>query len=238
MSRILIFSLILLLFLLTACEIAPVKNVEIKPIIPIPEGVETKSMLLKKVITKIAIGDSIGQIYYGWGCQPGVPISWQGGQLVVNNDEFSDIFRRELGKEKYTVIGAPDSVFEEVPDSKADVLVGAVINKIQTNLCFPFSGSPTLSVGSTNSVKGGSWMNITWELYSRSEGKVLYKTTTEGSLKTEESISGGYKAFLLGAFSANIKNLLADPNFVALLLKNNKNHNIDGIASPSNNNSI
>lgn len=238
MSRISICSLILPLLLLTACEIAPVKNVEVKPAISIPEGVETKSVLLKKVIAKIAIGESIGQIYYGWGCQPGVPIGWQGGRLIVNDEEFSDVFRRELEKEKYLVMGAPSSVFEEAPDSKADILVGAVINKIQTNLCFPFSGSPTLSVGSTNSVKGGSWMSITWELYSRSEGKVLYKITTEGSLKTEKSISGGYKAFLLGAFSANIKNLLADPTFVGLLLKNGKNNNTNGIALPSYNNSI
>jgi hypothetical protein len=49
--------------------------------------------------------------------------------------------------------------------------------------------------------------------------RALYKTTTEGSIHTEESISGGYKAVLLGAFSANVRNLLADPIFVRLLLK-------------------
>jgi len=60
---------------------------------------------------------------------------------------------------------------------------------------------------------------VSWQLYSRGANKVVYETTTQGSYRTEETVAGGLPVFLRNAFAANVRNLLADPGFYALVAK-------------------
>lgn len=62
-------------------------------------------------------------------------------------------------------------------------------------------------------------MRVTWQIFSRAEGKVVHEITTEGSYQSEEVISGGFPIFLRNAFAANVINLLADRGFHDLVLK-------------------
>jgi serine protease Do len=65
-------------------------------------------------------------------------------------------------------------------------------------------------------------MQVTWQIFSRTAEKVVYEATTQGSYTAEDPISGGLQLFLRNAFAANVRNLLADPNFHALVQTDRK----------------
>ena len=139
--------------------------------------------------------------------------------MNITDEELIDAFRRELENNNYRVAGDPYALFGDPEAAQVDILVGGVIGAVDIKACFPFSGSPNVNIGNTSTLKGGAFMRIAWQIYSRAEGKVVYETTTEGSYTTEEAISGGLPVLLRNAFAANVRNLLADPGFYALARK-------------------
>jgi serine protease Do len=209
---------VLLATLLASCTIPPVSNAEKRSAIAVPAGTQSNPLQLSKVLTRIPVGETIAKMQYGWGCMPGMVLGWPGGRLAVSDQSFSETFKRELEQLRYAVVGDPDSVFESAIRSPAQLQVGATISKVEANLCFPFSGSPNLSVGNTDSVKGAVFMRIAWELYSPAQAKVIFKSTTDGAFQTDQTIVGGLPAIFLKAFAANINNLAADPEFHRLVI--------------------
>jgi hypothetical protein len=197
-----------------------VQKAEIKVPLEVQVGTDAKSIEFRKIVTKIPLGEQIGRIQHGWGCFPGASINWRGGRLNITDEELTDTFRKELERRNYRVVGDPYALFGEPSAWKAEILVAGLITKIEVNTCFPYSGSPTLHIGNTSAVKGGAFMRVAWQVYSRLDGKVVYETTTEGSYHTEEVISGGFPVVLRNAFASNVRNLLADPGFHGLVLRN------------------
>jgi hypothetical protein len=206
--------------ILAACQIAPIRMAERKVPVPLPLEKRTGPIQLKKILIRIPIGDQIGQIYYGWGCAAGAKTTWNGGRLALTDEELTHAFKTELEKHKYTVAGDSESVFERENVSNAEYLVGGSINKVEANLCFPFTGNPTATIGNPAQVKGGVYVKMTWELYSQAERRVIFRTTTEGSDETKELVTGGSAAILLKAFKENVTGLLADPEFQKRVLNN------------------
>lgn len=203
--------------LLAACAIPPVSNAEKRAAIAVPIDTQSNPLQLSKVITRIPVGETIAKMQYGWGCMPGMVLGWPGGRLAVSDQSLSETFKRELERLRYAIASEPDSVFESAITSPSQLQVGATISKVEANLCFPYSGSPTLSAGNTDSVKGAVFMRVTWELYSPAQAKVILKLTTDGAFQTDPTIVGGLPAIFLKAFAANINNLAADPEFHRLV---------------------
>lgn len=209
----------LLVTILCGCAVAPVQIAEQKTPQAIPPGSSTKPVQLWKIVTKLPLGEQIGQFQYGWGCMPGSAINWRGGRLNITNEELNETFRKELENNNYAVSGDPYALFEDPSALNTEILVAGQINKVDIRMCFPYSGSPNIDVGNISTFKGGAFMRVTWQLYSRSAGKVIYETTTEGTYKTDETVPGGLAVSLRNAFSANVNNLLADPGFHNKVIK-------------------
>jgi len=172
-----------------------------------------------RIVTKLPLGEQIGQYQYGWGCLPGAVIGWRGGRLNVTDEELVETFRKELQTRNWPVVGDPYALFGDPASSGAEILVAGLVDKVDIRVCFPFSGSPNIDIGNTGTLKGGVFMQVSWQLYSRGANKVVYETTTQGSYRTEETVAGGLPVFLRNAFAANVRNLLADPGFYALVAK-------------------
>ncbi len=206
--------------ILCGCAVAPVQIAENKTPQAIPLGVSTKPVQFWKFVTKLPLGEQIGQFQYGWGCMPGSTIDWRGGRLNITNEELMETFKKELESNNYSVSGDPYALFDDPTSLKADILVAGQANKVDIKVCFPYSGSPNIDIGNTGTFKGGVFMRVTWQLYSKLAEKVIYEATTEGSYKTDETISGGLPVALRNAFAANVRNLLADPVFHSKVLKN------------------
>jgi hypothetical protein len=214
--------MVLAAFVFGGCAVAPVQIAETKAPQPVPSGANAKAIQFRKMIAKIPLGEQIGQFQYGWGCFPGAAVNWRGGKLNITDEELTDTFRKELQANNYPVVGDPYALFEDPTSQSAEILVGGLVEKIDLKVCFPFSGSPNINIGNTTLLKGGVFMRVAWQLYSRTAGKVVYETNTEGSFKTEETIAGGLPVVLRNAFAANVRNLLADPGFHRLVLEKNK----------------
>jgi len=216
-----LFSALSVVFVLSGCVASPVKIAESKPPRAIPTGVDAQPVQFRQIVAKIPLGEQIGQYQYGWGCFPGSTIGWRGGRLNITDEELTETFRKELQSQNYPVVGDPYALFGDPDSLKAEILVAGLVDKVDIRVCFPFSGSPNVNIGNTNILKGGVFMQMTWQIYSRAEAKVVYEATTQGSFNSDEAISGSLPLFLRNAFAANVRNLLADPGFHGLILKPN-----------------
>jgi len=205
----------------SGCEVTPVKQVETRAAIPLQAGVGTRPIAFQKIVTKLPLGEKIGTRQYGLACMPGAPVEWRGGRLNVTDEELADTFRKELKALHYTVVGDPYALFGDPDVAKTELVVAGLITAAEINACFPFSGSPNVDIGNTNRLKGGAFMRVTWQVFGTVEGKVVYETTTEGAFQTAEVIGGGFPIILRNAFAENVKNLLADKGFHALVQKAN-----------------
>lgn len=153
-------------------------------------------------------------------------MEWRGGSLDVTKNDFADVFRQELKKANYPVVGDTNVLFDDPSASKAELLVAGLINKVESNVCFPQSESSDWST-----VKGGAFIQVDWQVYSQIERKIIYETTTQGSYETEEAKSGGSAKLLTKAFAVATHNLLADNKFHDLVIKSKSQRNESSPAS-------
>jgi len=215
------FLLILASSLLIGCTVSPVQKAEAQTPIKISVGTQAMPIGFRQVLTKIPLGEQIGKIHYGWGCFPGENIEWRGGRLNITDEELTETFRSELESKNYQIVGDPYALFGDPSVWQAEILVAGLITKVDAQVCFPLSGTPTASIGNTSRLKGGAFIRVIWQIYSRALGKVVYEITTEGSYQSEKVIPGGFPIFLRNAFAANVRNLLANRDFYNLVVKHN-----------------
>ena len=210
------------ILVITATSIAGCGSVEPTPVvvqkatISAPVAVDSKTFLLSKVVTQIPLGDRVLNIQHGWGCFEGNKVDWRGGSINLTEEKFSDSFRKEFTKLNYKVAGDPSALFGDSTIKSADLLVAGAIEKVQTNVCFPFSGSPDLRVGVTSKLKGSIYMRVRWQIYSKASAAVVLETTTEGSFEAPEVVTSSIPLFFKNAFQANVHNLLAEPRLFEL----------------------
>ncbi len=194
---------------LSGCVSEQIRDVKVAEILTpkeIPSGQKAKPVQLKKVMVKIKRGTKIGTLKFGPQCRPAGPITWKGGRLVLDVAEFDEVFREEFENANYTVVGDPEALFDDPSSWQAEFLIGAIITDIDISLC----------TWGTKS-KGETYLKVDWQVYSRLDRKVVYKTTTEGSYEITEFRSGADYDLYFYAFGIAIQNLLADQKFYALV---------------------
>ncbi len=206
-----------ILLFCSGCAAPPIPDARRQEPLGIPEGITTSEVALVKVVTRLAPNQEQLFVQHGWFCQPGINRTLPADRFPVPMLDLDRSFRKMFGSLRYTLQKERDSLF--TPEIAAELQLGAAITGIQAALCFPMSGSPDLRMGDTSLTKGKVYMELTWELYSASAGKVLYKAEVPGSYASEDSVPGGVETMLLRAFSASLRNLTADPEFRAVVLK-------------------
>lgn len=153
-SKIILFSL--MAFILISCVSAKVKQVAIRDTIDIQTGVDAKPLLFKKVVVKLPRGKKIGALQAGLLCLPqGRPLTWKGGRVNITSDDFTEVFREELEKANYPLVGNPDALFEDPSEWKAELLVAGMIKDITANICYPMAG-----FGNFSDSKGEAFVKV------------------------------------------------------------------------------
>lgn len=201
---------------LMACAIPPTTTAQQKAVIAGPNDANAKSFLLTQVVTQVPLGSRVLNIQYGWSCFTGNSVDWRGGRINLTDDEFKDAFRKEFTQSNYKVAGDPKALFVDKTVANAELLVAGAIEKYESNLCFPFSGSPNADIGITGKLKGSTYLQVRWQVFSTASGKVVFETTTDGSFNAPEITSGSVPEFLKKAFEANVRNLLAEQRLYEL----------------------
>ena len=204
--------IVFVVLLLAGCQAASVKPTAVKQVIDIPVGTDAKPIQLRKVIVKLNRGERIGTYALGLLCLKNSDLKWKGGKLNVTSDDFTDVFREELEKAGYPVVGDPNALFEDPADWKTELFVGGLINEMQANICYPLGG-----LGDFNSIKGAAYVKVNWQIYSTLQRRVIHEVTTEGSFESESDNVDSELDPLLNAFGVATHNLLADREFHALV---------------------
>jgi len=208
----LVFS-ILIGSILVGCQSVPVKQVEIKSTIDIPEGKESKPIMFRKIVVKLRRGEKYGKLQAGLLCISRGDLKWKSGKVVWSGDDLTEVFQDELKTSNYKVVGDPNALFEDRDASGAELIIAGNVHGLKANLCYPNTG-----FGDFDSSKGSAYMRVDWQVYSTLHRRVVFKATTEGSAIQESATSGGPADLILDAFGISVRNLLADKGFNKLVL--------------------
>jgi serine protease Do len=205
----------LALILCTSCGPMPnVKQVAAKNAMEIKAGEKARTLQFKKIVIKLKRGEEIGRIHVGVFCIDRGPFTWKGGQLTLTGDEFTEVFKEELEKAHYQVVGDPDALFDDISEWKAEFLVAGMIKEMKTNLCFP-----NIGFGDSDTARGSAYIKVDWQVYSRLSREVVFHASTEGSSLQEQDSSSGWVHIFLNAFAAATQNLLSDEGFHNLVVR-------------------
>ena len=75
----------------------------------IATGAEAKPIQFRRIVVKMARGTTFGSLQGGYLCVPHGDLTWKRGQVIINDDELTDVFREELTKANYPVVGDPSA---------------------------------------------------------------------------------------------------------------------------------
>jgi hypothetical protein len=204
---------------LAACAVPQVKQVPAPQPLALPADGNSNTIDLSTVTVKLPYDETKMRVQHGWLCEFGKEITLPNDRLPMSRRDVEEAFSRALGPLNYKFPKAPESVFEASSVNGPQLLIGATVIRREASLCYQFSGSPTLSFGNISSAKGSAYLQITWEIFSVAERKVILRKTTEGTYMTDETIDDGEKITTLNAFKASLLSLAADPKFKELVLR-------------------
>jgi serine protease Do len=123
---------------------------------------------------------------------------------VGSLDVFERIFREELVAAGFRIGRDPTNLFEEQTGS--DLQVGALITTLRMKTCefiSPLRGS----------YGGSAAMDVQWQVYSVSRGKIVARVETHGGFELKGTKDGDSSAILRGAFADGVRRLAADQTF-------------------------
>lgn len=198
-------------------------------------GENLAAIQLDRVVVNIERGQLIG--HYRDNnfqlCGPSMtpdPIHWASGRISVRDEEMMDIFYREMRGAHYNVIGDPDALFGNYDDARKnpDYLVAGRIDSIALDIC----DEATWQGHRVGRQHGAAGVEVTWQIYSTLEEKVVLETHTSGSAELTEGVEDGEMALLLRAFAAAAHNLGGDPRFHDALLRKNVSTAATNLAAP------
>ncbi len=180
-----------------------------RPIIPVADPAAARPVQFHRVVIDIDRGTNVGWLGRGVGfCTESRPWVYKPGQLSLFGKEVTEAFRAELMAANYNVVGDPDALFNDSSAWQAEYLIAGAVKSLNANLCYVFDRWTN-----ETKVRGFAIMEVSWQIYSRLDRKVVYQTTTQGRGDiTAPSVTGDPDVFLDG-FAQATRNLLGDRGF-------------------------
>ncbi len=204
---------ILITFFLSGC-VAPaiIKPVENKEVQNLVNGENAKPIQFSKIVVKLKRGERIGALQMGLLCIGQGDLTWKGGKLSIDSDEFTEAFKDELEKASFKTVGDTSALFEDASTWKSEILVAGLVKELKANICYPNAG-----FGNFSSAKGESYLKVEWQIYSKLDRTVVHSVVTEGSSKVASATDGGDVTSVINAFAQASRNLLADEKFRSIV---------------------
>ncbi|MBF0372022.1 MAG: trypsin-like peptidase domain-containing protein [Alphaproteobacteria bacterium] len=188
---------------------ATIKKVEDQQVDDLKASATTKPVQLTKVVVKLKRGEHVGAWEAGILCIPHGDLSWKGGRLNIESEEFTEAFKEELEKHSFKTVGDSNALFDDPSTWKSEILVAGMINELKANICYPMAG-----FGNFSNSKGKAFIKVDWQVYSILDRSVVHTVSTEGAYQSDSGpVDGGDSVAVLNAFSQATRNLLADSTF-------------------------
>jgi serine protease Do len=192
---------------------APAPAVEI---VPLPIGVTVRPVSLTKMAADIRPGSPwITFEQKPFACiRQSDPITWKAeGNQIGEDGGFQRTFREELGKAGFKFAGDATNLFEQ--ETKAsDLQVGALIKDMQLSFCY-FDSDRQLDPEWFR--RASSRMDVEWQIYSVSQGKVLARIGTTGNYALNNRVDNPIGFLIGGAFTDNVQRLAMSDEFRSLV---------------------
>jgi len=206
------FLLFICAIALTACFTVPITQVEEKTPIKITDKAKVKPVAITKVVAKMRRGTEIGSLQVGWFCAEESKVNWKtGGKVNLSSEELVDIFREELERNGWPVVGSTEDLFTGYDVSEAELLIAAKLSSIETNLCYRNARS-----GDWENAKGAMKISVDWQIYNPARREIIGEISTQGSSKFDKSVADAGYQLLNSSFAVAINNLLASKDFRAM----------------------
>jgi S1-C subfamily serine protease len=205
---------ILFSIILFSCSTTPVQYASLEDAIEVPQGADAVPLAFQAIVVKLRRLEEIGETQGGWLCVPQGKLKWQGGRVNITTEDLTEVFRDELTKANYPIVGNPNALFDDPELSKAELYVAGMIKKYELNICYP-----NIGFGDISYAKGGAFIEVEWQIYNVLDRSVVYTTTTKGSFELADAEEDGLFNITSTAFAYATQNLLADKGFHDLVVR-------------------
>lgn len=197
------------------------KQVATKNPVPNVYGNRVRKVQLNKIVLSLnndSGGDVvIGRTYLTSACdkQSSNPI-YTPDEGVLKDKGYLKQFINAFQSSNYPVVTPTTELFDVGQSEQGDLLVGAMITDIAVNICNKANGRQ----GQKTDVE--SYLKIKWQVYDPLNREIVYETTTEGSDQGtfDRKRAVEVKQTDVRSFRNATINLLAQPEFIKVLIKN------------------
>jgi hypothetical protein len=155
---------------------------------------------LASVTTAYAQGDAVGVIQSGPDCASSAPREWSTLLQHRVETELSHAFQDEVAK------ATPATIQRSV--ARGDLSVNAFVNEMKVQVCDLGKGA----------WRGGFQVQVSWQLKHRGDKQPSFRATTAGVFDSSRiDQAGPAGSGLRAAFATSVRQLLANPQFIAAL---------------------
>jgi len=170
------------------------------------------SVKLSKVVVNIRRGDRIGYEKSSGICLIPHEVLWRTGQVEIEDRDLEGIFRAQVKRAGFRTPGGVEELFESNEDDAVDFLVGAAIDRIDMNVCYPRTEDPEKSRGTAS-------IDVEWQIYSQLERKIVGRLKITGVANRPETDGGGRFGLVKDAFADAVRQLVQSPKFTNVIAK-------------------
>ncbi len=179
----------------------------------LPVGTPVRSISFGKIAVALTPGQPWGEVQGGIICYHVRDLTWTGGRRdAVNQQVYADIFRNEIENAGFKIEGQSGSLFEE-SRADAEFVIAGTVKSIKARFCDIMSVDYNLDVA-----KGAAVMQVEWQIYSRLQQSVVATVVTRGGFEIKTSGEGNVSAVLEGAYTENVRGLIASDDFRQTLI--------------------
>jgi serine protease Do len=213
-SSVLQFLATALTVMLSACQqqprIAPIAE---QPVIKVADPANARPVQFSRIVIDMKRGAQMGTFRQGVGfcTEPGTLV-YHGGRMPLDDRELSGVFRDELERADYKVVGNPDALFDDPSSWQAEYLIAGLVKRIDADVCYAYSELEKVTKAS-----GVLLMDVDWQVYSRLDRNVVYTAHTQGRGEIKEPSTSGETDMMLDAFAQATRQLLADHKFYEIV---------------------
>jgi S1-C subfamily serine protease len=205
------------LFLGPDAETAERSKRAAKPTEPVITPIRANDNVLpvkfQRVASNIGNENSIGTAGYGLLCiedRQDIPAS---GVFGLDPRSYENEFNTELRAANYKIGGEERDLFNDRQAQSPRYLVGALLNKVQLDVCFRIA----LFGNRYDQVDGTAKIEVEWQIFDSQERKIVLRVTTPAQAKGSAGPGDGLYRPLHLAFAQATRALLANQEFHNLL---------------------
>ena len=185
-------------------------NFEIPPAAVAMRAAEggTQPITLTRAAASIPAGTAWGEIATGsvpFPCKRDELLKWQESDNEMPTETFARVVRDEFKAAGFATSGDPTNLFER-DAVKPELQLGALITNLRLRYCYR-EALPFKEFWDTSLL-----MNVEWQVYSVTQGKVVARLTTTGAFQTKTK-NPSLVELLSGGFADNVRRLTQSDEF-------------------------